>query len=168
MINFNEAYNRSLSLLFEPDNEYISVVEDLIKNEKVLSMKIYPQHADIDRLQHMIAVSYISFLVCKELNLDYVAAARAGLLHDLVYYDWHDSNDGMNHRLHGYRHPAFALKNAKELTPLSKLEENIILRHMWPLTPTPPAYKESFVVTFADKYCATRETLRNLNKNKRK
>ena len=30
-------------------------------------------------------------------------------------------------------------------------------RHMFPLNPTPPKYKESVVVTCADKICATRE-----------
>ena len=42
---------------------------------------------------------------------------------------------------------------------ISPKEENIILRHMFPLTPVPPKYKEGWVVTLCDKYCATRELL---------
>ena len=48
------------------------------------------------------------------------------MLHDLFYYDWHVPGDG-SHRLHGYRHPGFALKNAKALFTLSEMEENKII-----------------------------------------
>ena len=33
----------------------------------------------------------------------------------------------------------------------------MILRHMWPVTIVPPKYKEGFVLTLADKWCATKE-----------
>ena len=49
-------------------------------------------------------------------------------------------------------------KEAKEYV-LSKREKNIILRHMWPLTPCPPACREAWIVTAADKYWSLRETL---------
>ncbi|NTW07521.1 MAG: HAD family hydrolase, partial [Syntrophaceae bacterium] len=38
-------------------------------------------------------------------------------------------------------------------------EADIIQKHMWPLTLVPPKYKESFIVSFADKYLASREYL---------
>ena len=45
----------------------------------------------------------------------------------LALYDWHDGD--WSHRPHGYRHPGFAVKNARVLNPsISKKEENIILR----------------------------------------
>ena len=31
---------------------------------------------------------------------------------------------------------------------------------MWPLTPIPPAHRESMLVSMVDKYCATQEILR--------
>lgn len=67
-----------------------------------------------------------------------------------------------SHRPHGYLHPGFALKNARELTTLSKMEEDIIIKHMWPLTIRPPRYRESFIVSMADKYCATWELILSL------
>lgn len=157
MIDLNSAYNAAYNLKNKPDNEFHEIIADLIDNPTVKSLSQYVQHMDIDRLQHVIAVSYVSYLICKLYNLDFKAAARAGLLHDLFLYDWHSTDDGLKHRLHGYRHPGFALVNARKLTNLSKVEENIIIRHMWPLTPTPPAYKEALVVSLVDKYCATRE-----------
>ncbi len=156
-------YRRSFNLNTENDREYLELVSDLLDTNEVQYLKNNIQHSDINALDHVRSVSYIAYTVCKHSGLNYKAAARAGLLHDLVYYDWHD--DDPSHRLHGYRHPGFALKNARELTTLSPLEENIIIRHMWPLTPTPPRYKEAWVVTLVDKYCATRETLRKYQRN---
>ena len=39
----------------------------------------------------------------------------------------------------------------------NEVEKDIILKHMWPLTFKLPTYSESYIVTTADKYCATRE-----------
>ena len=54
-------------------------------------------------------------------------------------------------------HPQIALHNAQKLFHLTDLEKDIILKHMWPLTLSIPKYRESFVVTFIDKYCAFKE-----------
>lgn len=151
-----KAYKNSYLIKSGFDEAFNDCVKDLLATEEVLSLSRYSQHLDINRLQHVISVSYLSYLACRKFGLDYSAAARGAVLHDLFYYDWRVKDDN-SHRLHGYRHPAFALKNAKALTTLSKKEENIILRHMWPLTPTPPRFRESFIVCMSDKYCATIE-----------
>lgn len=152
------TYVRSFAINKENAPEFFSIVQDIYDSPEFQSMGQYIQHADITRDKHMLSVAYMSFLDAKARHKNFVATARAAMLHDLVYYDWHVKGDG-SHRLHGYRHPGFAVKNAKALFPLSKLEENIIRRHMWPLTPTPPRYSESFIVSLADKYCATQEIL---------
>ena len=72
-------------------------------------------------------------------------------------YDWHEKDK--SHRLHGFYHPSTALRNAKEDFDLNPIEENMIARHMFPLTPIPPRYKEAWILCLADKYCATVETL---------
>ena len=100
---------------------------------------------------------------CKTLGWDHVAAARAGILHDYVTYDWHVPDP--SHRLHGFRHPGFAVTNSRKITELSALEENMIRRHMWPLTVVPPKYKEAWALTLVDKVLATRETLRKYQKH---
>ena len=53
---------------------------------------------------------------------------------------------------------AEALANARERFSLTEKEEDIILRHMWPLTITPPRFPESYVVVMFDKYCSLMET----------
>ena len=81
---------------------------------------------------------------------------QGAILHDLFYYDWHVGEKG--HRLHGYRHPGFALKNARALTVLNKIEEDIIKRHMTSDS-HPSQIQRSYIVTLADKYCAWQEIL---------
>jgi len=160
------AYLYSYRLAPERQPVYFNCIADLLNTSEVQSMACYEQHFEINRLQHMRSVSYLSFLACRKLGLDFRLAARGGILHDLFYYDWREKDP--SHRFHGYVHPAFALKNARELCgPLDRKTENIILRHMWPLTPTPPRCAEAFVVSMADKYCAAQEILISFHKGYR-
>ena len=53
-------------------------------------------------------------------------------------------------------HPQLALENARAFG-LSPMEEDIIGKHMWPLTAPLPYYKESYMVSLADKICAALE-----------
>lgn len=61
------------------------------------------------------------------------------------------------HRLHGFHHPARALGNALQDFSLDPVEQNIILRHMFPLTPIPPKYREAILVCLVDKGCSLYE-----------
>lgn len=156
MLKLFELFVKSYALSPEKEPEFFSFIGDLYCTPEVQSMRIYPQHSDANRLDHIRAVTYMSYELSKYLGLNVKATARAALLHDLVYYDWHDAD--YSHRPHGFRHPAFAVMNARLLNPqITKKEEKIILHHMWPLTPVPPTSFEGFVVTFADKYCASTE-----------
>lgn len=165
MIDLYKEYCRSYKLTAENSDGFFDAVSDIYHSEEVQSLKIYEQHLDIDRLQHVTSVAYLTYKICKEKDLDYVAAAKAAIMHDLVYYDWRDGETGGWHRLHGYKHPNYACLNAKELYPqLSKMQEDIIRCHMWPLTLKPSSYKEGLVVTFCDKYCASKEVKFSVNK----
>ncbi len=165
MKNLYDEYCRSYKLDDTNDDGYFEAVKEIYFSPEVQSLRQYEQHLQIDRLQHITTVSYLSYKICKKLNLDHKSAALAAVMHDLVYYDWRDGETGGWHCLHGYKHPNYACLNAKELYPaLSEKEDNIIRRHMWPLTVIPPKYKEGFVVTFADKYCAAIEVYYSVNK----
>ena len=90
---------------------------------------------------------------------------RGALLHDYFLYDWHIPDE--NRPLHGRYHPSAALKNAEEDFELSDMERDIIKKHMFPLTLTPPAYKESLLVCLVDKACSIYEIFsRKAYKNK--
>ena len=159
------AYIKSYKLNKENDSDYFSLVEDLYFSQQVQSLGKYEQHLDINRLQHVTSVSYLSYKISKKLKLDYKMVARGTLLHDLFYYDWRDPS-GMWHRPHGYKHPKFAVLNAAELDKtLNECQKDMIKCHMFPLTLSLPRYKEGYILIFADKYCATQELFYSLNKN---
>jgi uncharacterized protein len=115
-------------------------------------MNSFIQHGSVTCFEHSLSVSYYSYLVCRLLRFDYCSAARGGLLHDLFLYDWHKSK--LIGGKHGFTHPYTALENANKHFLLNEMEKDIIVKHMWPLTVLLPRYKEAYVVSFVDKYCA--------------
>lgn len=136
-------------------NEFYSHIDALLENEKVQALDSYIQHYCYTRLKHSLDVAYYSFFITRMLHWDSRSAARAGLLHDLFLYDWREE-DCTGHQ-HALNHPMVALENARTICDLNLVEEDIIKKHMWLITLVPPRYKEGFVVTFVDKFCATRE-----------
>ena len=117
-------------------NEFLEVAGDIYNSPQLQKLDGFVQHFNITRLQHIRSVAFLSFLVSRKLGLNYKETARAATMHDLFYYDWHE--DDLSHKLHGLRHPKFALNNAFYLCgTLTKREQDIIKRHMWPLTITP-------------------------------
>jgi uncharacterized protein len=144
-----KSKTRSKTGLADRD-EYEKCIGDIIQNEAVRSMKNIIQHSDVSCLEHCLFVSYSGYLICERFGLDYRSAARGGLLHDFFLYDWHikETHKG----LHGFNHPHTALENAEKHFCLNDIEKDIIKKHMWPLTVRIPRYKESFIVSLADKY----------------
>lgn len=140
--------------------EYDAIVRDIAAHADVLRLKEF-RHHNSSVFEHVQRVSYLSYRVCKTLGLDYTSAARGGLLHDFFLYDWHhhDVPDLPKETNHGVAHPKIALQNSQARFEVTATERDIILRHMWPLTMRPPAYKESYVVSFVDKYVAAAEYL---------
>lgn len=140
------------------DEKYLGFVQDILQNKSFLSMGEYIQHGTTTCLQHCIAVSYKSYLACERYGLNSRAAARGGLLHDLFLYDWHTHKAETGEGWHGFSHPRRALENARKEFELTEMEEEIILRHMWPLTVVPPKSKEAYFVLYYDKLCSMKET----------
>ena len=148
------------------DEEYLRIIADIEQNEDFLRLRDFKHHDDTI-LNHVEAVSYLAYRICKRLRLDFRSAARGGLLHDFFLYDWrnHDAPDLPREKYHGFEHPKIALENAERHFDLNEIERDIILKHMWPLTLVPPRYKESFIVTFVDKYVSSREFLQGMRSN---
>ena len=138
------------------DEIYMDIVKDIIENEMVQQMKQYRQHFSVSCFDHCLYVSYNLYLLCKKHKLDYVSAARAGLVHDLFLYDWRKRQEGRK-GFHAYTHAKTAYENAKKIFNLNKKEKDIILKHMWPVTFAIPRYKETFFMTYVDKYFAYSE-----------
>lgn len=140
-------------------DRYYSYVRDIINSAELDKLKKITHHITTTRFQHCLNVSYYTYLVCRKLHLDARAAARAGLLHDLFYYDRQKYNQSKTkgQLSHSSMHARLALENAAELTDISALERDMIVNHMWPMTRSLPKYKETYIITLIDKYCAILE-----------
>lgn len=140
-------------------HEYLLCVNDLVAHRSVQSMQNYTQHGDTNCLTHSLYVSYYSYILSLKLNryikVDSRSIARGALLHDFFLYDWHEKSTRKG--LHGFTHPKTALENATLHFQLNALEKDIIVKHMWPLTPKPPKFFASLLVSLVDKYISTLE-----------
>lgn len=156
----NNLYKKCIN-----DTEYQEIIKDIFQHEKVQYLKRYRQHCSTNRLEHSLNVSYLGYLIAKKYNLDYKSCSRAGLLHDMFLYDWRNKAEtSILPRKHAFEHPKVAYETAKKYFDINDIEKDIIIKHMWPLTLAFPKYKESYIITFADKYTATYEFIIYLQK----
>lgn len=141
--------------------QFEKIISDIATNEMVLKMKQYRQHYETSTYEHCMHVSYMSYKIAKKFHLDYISLARAAMLHDLFLYDWRKKQRDIRIKgLHAIAHPKIAYLNAIREFKLNDKEKDIILKHMWPVTLKLPKYKESYLITFTDKYCAIIESFR--------
>lgn len=85
------------------------------------------QHGDVSVYGHVLAVARASICMARVLSrvgiaVDVHALVRGALLHD----------SDSSHRLHGFRHPFFALDRAEEDFDLTPIERNIIASDVFP------------------------------------
>jgi HD domain-containing protein len=135
---------------------------DILHSENFQKTRHHIQHGTMPVYRHCLDVAKQSIQINKALGLGCSERdlIRGALLHDYFLYDWHDKNRENYQKLHGFYHPGIALKNARKEYHLTRREEDIIKKHMWPLTIVPPLCREAWVVTAADKYCSLLETLK--------
>ncbi len=129
--------------------EFDNAVGDLLQRPEVQRLRAYRHHRT-NRYEHTLRVARWSFRAARWLGLDERSAARGAVLHDLFYHD-------RTCRPAGYRgsalvrHPQEAVENARRLTRLSAKEEDIILSHMWPVSPRhAPHSAEAVLVNLVD------------------
>lgn len=139
------------------DEYYMAIMGDIIENKLVQGMKTFRQHYKVSCFDHCLLVSYNLYLICKKYKLDYISAARAGMVHDLFLYDWRKKENGRK-GWHAFTHPKQAYENAITFLNLNKKEKDIIIKHMWPVTLFAlPKYRETFWMIYVDKYLAVIE-----------
>lgn len=131
--------------------------EDIINNKYINKLKEIPHHGSVTRFEHSMFVAYQCFKIAKVLKLkvDMKSMIRGALLHDFFLYDL--KKDKVN--MHLIKHPNIAFNNAITEFELNKIEKDIILKHMWPMTLKFPKYRESYIVCFIDTYCAIKERI---------
>ena len=142
-------------------NELINkYANDILNNEKYNTQKEFMQHGKTSVLEHEMNVTLYSLKIADrfKIKIDEKSLIRGSLLHDYFLYDWHVSDK--NHRLHGFIHAKRALLNASRDFELNDIEKNMIYTHMFPMNLRIPKYKESIILTIADKIVATKETIK--------
>ena len=131
----------------------VDLASDILLSPEMQREQNFIQHGSTTCYAHSANVACMALY----LGVDRLSLARGALLHDFFLYDWHESDP--SHRLHGFRHPFSALKNARKHFDLNPIECDAIRKHMFPLTLRPPRFRESWIVCLADKWCALEETL---------
>ncbi len=155
MVNMFRASGRDIERCFG------GIFTELLSTTRLGLSDSHIQHGDTSVLLHSAAVAYYSFRLSRRLGLlkhlrQKRELLRGALLHDYFLYDWHHYNN--ENGLHGFSHPSTALANARRDTEVSEVEANIIVRHMFPLTPVPPTCGAGWVICLVDKVCSLYET----------
>ncbi len=135
---------------------FFSCISGILDNDEVNSLIDYKHHHFTTRFQHSLNVSYYSYCLCRYFGWDYRSAARAGLMHDLYFFE-NTSIDENGQKLLK-KHPFEALRNSERIFNLNDIEKDAIVNHMWPcVSISRPKFKESLAVSFSDKFCAVME-----------
>lgn len=155
-----EEMDRKTLEKMKKDSYFMSHLKKIEKESRLSETKNHIQHGNTSVYYHCLYVSYMSYRTARllKLKVSYSEVIRGALLHDYFLYDWHTPDP--SHRLHGFFHSKKALKNALEDFSLTKKEQDIIKKHMFPLTIKPPIYKESILVCVVDKACSGKEILK--------
>lgn len=137
---------------------------DIISSRNFKRTKSHIQHGTMTVNNHCMNVAKYSLAISNKLEKLGIRCkrdelVRGALLHDYFLYDWHEPEHVKLCKLHGFYHPGIALQNARKEYNLTPREEDIIRKHMWPLTVVPPMCREAWIVTTADKWCSLLETL---------
>ncbi len=162
--DFKEIVNHPL---FE---EWFNITKPILASREFQKRKLIKHHDD-SVFNHCVEVSFEAFKMAKKSKeLDFYVCAIAGLLHDFYPEAWQYSESlekldesyrmrflpnykGSIANIHGFVHGRKAMENALKFYPelMNDKIANSISRHMFPLTPIPPKYKEGWIITLADK-----------------
>jgi len=134
--------------------EFTNICLDILDNPKFKSLDNELHHG-ITRYAHSLRVAKSTYYLCKHLHLAHLEEiTRAALLHD--FYNDNDFPQSTSYARLSL-HPSLALANALHDYSLTPLQQDIIVKHMFPMTKSLPKYPASYLVSLTDKAVATYE-----------
>ena len=136
------------------EKEFLNIARDILVDKRFKALKSYRHHIRCNAYYHSVKVAYFCYRHHKRFKMksSVTELVRGALLHDYYIEKGCVKNRG---RLHMIRHPKKAYMNAlRDFGNMSKTQNDIILRHMFPLTLKPPKTKYGYVVCFYDKVVA--------------
>lgn len=154
-----KAKQRKTKLNKRERDFFQKVLREVSEGSRFHLCENFMQHGKTSVKTHCINVAQTAYFIAKKLklNVNERELIRGALLHDYFMYDWHENN--WPNKIHGFTHPRKAFHEASKDFKLSKRERDMILHHMFPLTPCPPRHKEAILLCLADKLCAIKETI---------
>ena len=145
--------------------EFEELTKEFLINKKFIELNKYIAHGSTSVFTHILNVSYLCYSYAMShpnKGYDIKSLVRGAMMHDMYFYDWHNKD---HKRPHGFHHPLIAYMNAKKYIEINKIEKNIIITHMFPLTLFKiPRYKEAWLVQKMDKK-ATMAEMKNKHTN---
>lgn len=135
--------------------EFICLVRDIMVSKEFRQMKNWQHHIKGSVYDHSVKVAYLCYKHHKRfgMKVDKKEFVRGALLHDYYLYDLHGGRE--KHKLHWFKHPKDALENALEKYPdLTETQQDMIRRHMFPLTVIPPKTGAAWILCLYDKVAA--------------
>jgi len=159
--------------------DWFLIAKPILFHEEYQKRKFFKHHEKESVYEHSIKVSLLSYQLAKIFHANIENCVIAALLHDFYIHAWQYSDELQQldfiyqenlykkiplFQKHGFIHPYEAAKNAnyyfKDL--MNERITDAILKHMFPISIcTPyrlPKYKESWIITIADKIVSIRET----------
>ncbi len=135
-------------------DKYLSLVGDILRDESVKQMKGYQHHRAVTTHFHSTFVSYTVLKMCEKIKpAEERDIVRAALLHDYYLYEWYTEK---HEEKHIWYHPKQSVKNIEQhFGKLSEMQRNMILAHMFPMSYETPSSLGAWLLTMADKHCAT-------------
>lgn len=151
-------------------DEWYKIVERILLNPEFQKRKLFMHHHNITVWEHSILVSFKAYMISQYFNADKNICAIAGLLHDFYSQAWISTEELEKlengkyttlmkekkpfYKMHGFTHAKDASLNYVKFFPEleNKKITNAIKRHMFPLNPIPPRYKEGIIINLIDKY----------------
>ena len=130
------------------NKNYNDIVLDILNHDEFNKLKDIEHHG-LNRFDHSVRVSYVSYKVARLLKLDTTKVTRAALLHDFFFED-NKNKSSKEKNSNMKNHPKIAACNADKHFGISELERDIIETHMFPITFKAPRYLESWLVDFID------------------
>lgn len=175
ILSENEIKNNLMVSIDDPCfNDWFLIVKDILVNEEFQKRRLFKHH-EKSVWDHSIEVSFKAYKYSFHFNADRRVCALGGLLHDFYPYAWLYSEELNNYdssylkRLykkesffhkHGFTHAKEAYENY--LKYFKKYEDkkvsDCIIKHMFPLNIKLPKYRESWLVSLADKASSLKDT----------
>ena len=142
-------------------NEIERYAGAILNDPRFQKLRSFEHHGPANTVyDHSLAVTRAAYRIACALHLseeETASVVRAALLHDFFMYNW---NDPASMRpLHGFTHAREALCNAQKQFELNEIERDVIKKHMFPLNIALPRYRETALVSAADKISAVMELL---------